>query len=433
MPHLCDDCFDEYLRQLSDWAGVEQLVQKRIPESAHLDYKRDAYGEPKQPKESAVADKGKKDKRYELRKDATSLSNAGGGWLVLGIGEDSEGHPTELVGVDDLSDRERTVRDTLERQIFPPFDKSELEVRTVSHPSKTNHGIVVVRIGEAARGSPRGVNLQDGERIEFWIRMDKSNRPMRYEQIREAFRGGVELEEQRHLEGPIRVEIRKIQQSISSARKKGDWKQVGESLDTLEHFADPPQYGHRVRSDILQSVFAAISYPRGNCPPLEVVRKAFDVSDAALPSNSIGSMVAPSRTRPSSEDVELLRTAAMMGYETAYDGLKFDRGLAWVYVGAHHHAHVLKFSRLNSLDEFTDWIRSWFDALCEYANEVGNEDAVRLLDHLKADALASEEDESVAEPEGLEWVLEGEDSPRPDTSWQSLEEFRSKAGEDEEP
>jgi hypothetical protein len=302
---------------------------------------------------------------------------------------------------------------------------------TVPNPSKINQGLIVVRIGAATPGYPRGFNLQEGDRIEFSIRMDKSNRAMRYEQIREAFRGGVELEEQRLLEGPVRAEVRSIQRRISIARTRNDWDEVGRLLDELSHYSDPPQYGHLVRSDIMAAVDATVTYPRGNRPPLEIMREAFSVMFAALPFNAMGSMVGPLRKSPSSEDVDLLRDSMVLAHEIAYDALKFDRGLAQVYIGAHHLARLLKFSDLNSLDELKDRVLYEFARLREASIGMRNDEAVGLLDYLRADAQASK-DEPVFEPKGLEWVFEGEDSPRPDRARRFAMKPRATVDEPEE-
>ena len=64
---------------------INRLLQERVPEGAHIDFKREIP--------AAWNDKAK----HDLASDASAFANAGGGYLVFGIDQDGDGCATAIV------------------------------------------------------------------------------------------------------------------------------------------------------------------------------------------------------------------------------------------------------------------------------------------------------------------------------------------------
>ncbi|WP_076606156.1 AlbA family DNA-binding domain-containing protein [Cystobacter fuscus] len=84
------------LNKIDTWDGLLALVIKGLTEGPHLDFKRDAYWDQRKP-----PDKRDRDKE-ELRRDATSFANNGGGILFIGVDEDSQqGRAVSVLGIEE--------------------------------------------------------------------------------------------------------------------------------------------------------------------------------------------------------------------------------------------------------------------------------------------------------------------------------------------
>src|SRR3712207_1344116 len=77
------------------WSTLQALVTDQVPEGVDLDFKRAAYCDRRKPVEKRAADKD------ELRRDAVSLSNAGGGALFIGVDEDDHQRAGAVLGIAD--------------------------------------------------------------------------------------------------------------------------------------------------------------------------------------------------------------------------------------------------------------------------------------------------------------------------------------------
>ncbi len=73
---------------------LQRLINDQVQERDTVEYKRDIYG-------NSDADK------REMLKDITSMANHRGGYLLIGIDENDEGIPTDVVGVEQGNHVER--------------------------------------------------------------------------------------------------------------------------------------------------------------------------------------------------------------------------------------------------------------------------------------------------------------------------------------
>jgi len=162
---------------------------------------------------AAKADEKRHADKEELRRDATSFSNSHGGWIVIGVEEDEHGRAGKIVGIDSPGAQETFVREVLSRSVEPAFEKDALKVTTINDPTTPSRGVVVVQVNACAPGSPRAV-LSD-ERMEFWIRSDKSKRRMTYSQLRDGFLEGAEISAQVGQKLRAREELWKATRQVS--------------------------------------------------------------------------------------------------------------------------------------------------------------------------------------------------------------------------
>jgi hypothetical protein len=97
---------------------IGNLVEQRVRESRHLDYKGKYHLTSKNPR--------LEEERNELRKDATALANADGGHIVVGVEEEEvagkrTGYPALAPGVADAEDARRAISGALGAGIDPPI------------------------------------------------------------------------------------------------------------------------------------------------------------------------------------------------------------------------------------------------------------------------------------------------------------------------
>jgi hypothetical protein len=201
-----------------NWAALGLLVQDQVPESVHLDFKRAPYAG------ATKADEKRHTDKEELRRDAAAFSNSHGGWIVIGVEEDEHGRAGNIVGIDSPGAQETFVRDVLSRSVEPAFEKDALKVTTINDPANPSRGVVVVQVNACDPGFPRAVLID--ERMEFWIRSDKSKRRMTYSQLRDDFLEGAKISAQ-------------VRQKLSAREEL--WKatrQVGRGVVALLSFID---------------------------------------------------------------------------------------------------------------------------------------------------------------------------------------------------
>ena len=159
---------------------IRLLIDNRVPEGPHLDYKERPYSDRAQD-------------RHEMLRDITALANAEGGYLILGVREDGTGRPLELTPFDDP----QTVAQAMHQTCLDCVrDRIEgLEIRAFE--TGFNQGIVVVHVPLSDRRPHMTIFHK---RTDFYRRYETDKRPMTIGEIREMtlanprFRQLVELE-----------------------------------------------------------------------------------------------------------------------------------------------------------------------------------------------------------------------------------------------
>jgi hypothetical protein len=156
------------------------LVENRVPEDPHLEYKQTAYS-------------GRADDIREMLRDISALANAEGGYLVMGIEEDIAGRAIGISLIDEPLKRIQAINqaclDGIEERI------PGLEVK--AYEAGFNQGIIVIRVPPSDQ-RPHMVVRE--HRTDFFCRYGTDKRPMTIGEIRQIiltnpfYRRMVELE-----------------------------------------------------------------------------------------------------------------------------------------------------------------------------------------------------------------------------------------------
>lgn len=367
------------------WDALAQLVERRIPESATLEFKRAPYAG------SEKAPDRQRHERDELRRDVTSLANAGGGWLVVGIAEGSQGEAESLHPIPAIREHETRTRDVLSERVQPPFGIA-LHVRAVPSPTSDGSGALAIRVDGAAPHHPYGFARESGP-VEFWLRCDKSKRPMTYEQIARAFSPTGEEIQALHISAIARSRVQDLAFAIRSSHRR--WEQVRSLLTELKRFTEHASLD--VRKDVVRAAYEAIDYPRAGLP-IEVAQDATGVLRDALP---LHSLVGRQGTPPDKEELEVLEEAAGYLWPLVYDGIRYLAHLPTVWAGAEVASDLLRFALLNDLSKLRDEAEGVLKRGIDVAKELRDNDALRLLTYAVADAR----DPDALPPKDLWWVI----------------------------
>lgn len=145
---------------------LQGLITNRVRESQTLEYKRPPYGR-------------NDEEVREMLRDISSMANAFGGDLLIGVEEDGEGVAIDLPGVENTeAEAQRMLSSCL----------SNIEERIsglVAWPVPLGNGrhVIVVRIPRSHR-APHMVTYKGLN--QFWVRHDRQKSPMSIHEIREA-------------------------------------------------------------------------------------------------------------------------------------------------------------------------------------------------------------------------------------------------------
>jgi hypothetical protein len=381
---------------IQTWDGLLALVVDGITEGAHLDFKRDAYSDPRKPPKNQEED------REELRRDAASFANNEGGVLLIGV-EEKTGRAGSVPGIERPLEQENFVRDVLSRFIEPPL--TSLRVRTIFDPQDSTRGVVVVQLGQAEPGLPHAVQSKSDGPLDFWIRTDKSKRRMMYLQVRANFRIGDTTITQQSVDALALSEIHKIGYTLREARD--DDKRSLELLEELRFYVAERRYGDQVQAEVMEAVGEAVDYPRAGISA-QVAQTAVDIIQTALPYFHRHAL---SPRKVTKEERHLLQLAESYGHALAYDGAKYLKDLRIISIGARLMSRLLRISHLNRLDDLKKTLLDQFKIVREIAEERDLHDAVQVLDYLRDYAFEKPEGPYVQEPEGLQWAIFGRGSP----------------------
>lgn len=146
--------------------NLQRLVDDEVQERDIIEYKSTMYGN------------SDEDKREMLR-DITSMANHRGGYLIIGIEEDEEGIPVQLVGIESGNHVERitdSCLDNVDKRIIG------LEVEDVT---LSDGKVVVIVSSPESMNAPHMITF--GGLNQFWKRHGRQKEKMTIDEIAEAF------------------------------------------------------------------------------------------------------------------------------------------------------------------------------------------------------------------------------------------------------
>jgi hypothetical protein len=149
---------------LADFQG---LVNNRIPEGPHLDYKETAYS-------------GRPSDIREMLRDVIALANADGGYLVMGVREDGNNRPVEFCPIGDYVQKCQGIRQACLDGIQERIDGLEV----CGYEVEPNRGIIVIHVPESEK-TPHMVSMD--HHSDFYRRYDTDKRVMAIGEIRDSF------------------------------------------------------------------------------------------------------------------------------------------------------------------------------------------------------------------------------------------------------
>ena len=159
---------DSSLYELS-LGDFKTLVDNQVPEGPNLDYKLTAYS-------------GRAQDIREMLRDVTSLANAGGGYLVMGIREDGFNRPVEICPIDGFLAKSQAIRQACLDGVQERIDKLEV----AGYEIEPNKGIIVVHVPSSEK-VPHMVSMD--HHSDFYRRYDTDKRVMTIGEIRDSFVG----------------------------------------------------------------------------------------------------------------------------------------------------------------------------------------------------------------------------------------------------
>ena len=147
---------------------IDRLVSEHISERQHLEFK-------------VTVNHQNDEDRLELLRDVSSLANAGGGYIIIGIRDDGKGqaqtYEPSLVG--NTQKIKQAIMSLCLDHISDRIDGLEVKSCTVN-----SNPLVIVRIPTSIR-VPHMVTFQ--HRTDFYTRYEDGKKEMTLSEIREAF------------------------------------------------------------------------------------------------------------------------------------------------------------------------------------------------------------------------------------------------------
>lgn len=149
---------------------IRALVTDKVGENQHLEFK---------------ATVNYKEEKLEILRDIASLANGGGGYFIVGIGEDGEGRAVkfEKEFLKDPESTKKSIKDLCLQHITEKIYGLEIERRTID-----GSPLIFARIPDSDR-KPHMVTYES--RTDFWIRHHDRKRVMTTGEIKEAFLGDI--------------------------------------------------------------------------------------------------------------------------------------------------------------------------------------------------------------------------------------------------
>lgn len=168
---------------------------------------------------------------------------------------------------------------------------------------------------------------------------------------------------------------------------QADWEDKVLLLDDLNIYTSH-EYGILPKAKIIDLLYSLATKTRFKMP----VEVASIIEHLVLSSLPVMSLVRPELEPPSKQQTDVLESANLVGSTMAYDGIKRLKNIKIVASGAEIMSTVLRYAKLNSLDDLGQRFTEEFRRLIELASEVGFSDAQKWISFMQEDALAIGDD-----------------------------------------
>jgi predicted HTH transcriptional regulator len=145
---------------------LQQMVTQREQESQTLEYKREPF-------------KRNDEETREMLRDITSIANAFGGDLLIGIDEDANGAALQLIGIKNPEEESQRIISSCLSNIAERMDG----LRTHTVLLQDGSFVLILRIPRSLR-SPHMVTFRGLN--QFWIRHDRQKSPMSIHEIKDT-------------------------------------------------------------------------------------------------------------------------------------------------------------------------------------------------------------------------------------------------------
>ena len=160
MPLPFNKNFDEI-----DEKDISSLIKQGVRENQNLEYKSETW-------------KSNDEGIREMMRDITSIANAYGGYIIIGIKEDKNGIPLEIQGVNDAEKERDRITSSCLANISPRLIGIKLKVIKIS-----GKDVLVIFLPRGIR-SPYMITFTG--LYQFWIRHDRQKSRMSVDEIRDA-------------------------------------------------------------------------------------------------------------------------------------------------------------------------------------------------------------------------------------------------------
>lgn len=147
---------------LSDF---QSLIEKKVREDHHLDYKENAY-------------RGNSQDIREMLRDITALANSDGGYLIMGIREDKQSRASELTPIEDPYEKSQAMRQVCLDCVQDRIQGLEIDV----FETGDNQGLIVVHVPPS---DYRPHMMIRDHHTDLFKRYGTDKRPMTISEIRE--------------------------------------------------------------------------------------------------------------------------------------------------------------------------------------------------------------------------------------------------------
>lgn len=132
--------------------------------------------------------------------------------------------------------------------------------------------------------------------------------------------------------------------------------------------------------------------------PEEVAKK---IEFLALNSLPVTSLVGPAHKAPSEQQINVLMSANCVGRTMAYHATERLKNIKVVAAGAQIMSSVLRYAKLNKLDDLYKLVSNDFKEIIDLAVKIDFQDAQKWLSFMQADALALDGDVLPTMPEDI--------------------------------